>query len=330
MILAVDSGTTRTRAWVVSNGAVAHGASAVAGARDLARSRDRNWLLERVREVADAALSASQATWDDVDAVVAFGMITSEHGLEELPHLVAPVGAPELSAAMHERAGLHGLPAPLFLVPGVRNDGGTVDQADFMRGEETEVIGLLSLGRVAPPLLYVSIGSHPKLVRIDAAGRIAGSLTTLSGELIWALHRETILADLVDPERSIHDLEAVDYGARVAEAAGLGRALFSARLLNRVEGAPPEQCSAFVHGAIARSDLLALEAAPARERASVERIAVSGAGPLLDAYCHLLRRAPWVGELHVISEPLGPLGAALLYAARNGAGNDEQGRPLRA
>jgi 2-dehydro-3-deoxygalactonokinase len=328
VIVAIDSGTTRTRAWIVADGVVGECASTIAGARDLARTRDRSWLLGQVREVADQALAAAEATWQDVEAIVAFGMITSELGLVELPHLVAPAGASELVRAMLEPSDPTGLPARLFLVPGVRNPSDDVEHTDFMRGEETQVVGLLSLGQVEAPLLYISVGSHPKFVWVDDAGRIAWSLTTLSGELIWALHRETIIADLVDPAGALADLAAVEHGAAVVESAGLSRALFAARLLNRLGHAPPETCSAFVHGAIARADLRALEAAlPAG--AAPERIALGGHGALLEAYRHLIGRIG-LGAAQVVDGPLGALGARILYERRTALVTGEEGRKLRA
>jgi 2-dehydro-3-deoxygalactonokinase len=328
MILAVDSGTTRTRAWLVADGVVGEGVSTIAGARDLARTRDRAWLLRQVREVADRALASSDAEWNDVEAIIAFGMITSELGLVELPHLVAPAGADELVRAMLEPQNISELPARLFLVPGVRNGSDDIERADFMRGEETQAVGLLSLGLVKPPLLYVSVGSHPKFVWLDEAGRIAWSLTTLSGELVWALHRETILVDLVDPGRALTDLDAVDHGARIVESAGLSRALFAARLLNRIGQGSPETCSAFLHGAIARSDLRALEAVLPAD-AATERIVLSGNRPLLDAYRHLLGRAG-LGAAQVIDEPLGAIGARVLYERRRDLVSGDGGRKLHA
>jgi 2-dehydro-3-deoxygalactonokinase len=328
VIVAVDSGTTRTRAWVVTDGAVGKGASAIAGARDLARTRDRAWLLDQVREVSDQALATAEVAWTDVDAVVAFGMITSELGLVELPHLVVPVDVGELVRAILEWSETPMLPAPLLLVPGVRNASEDVERADFMRGEETQVVGLLAVGKVEPPLLYVSVGSHPKFVWIDADNRIAWSVTTLSGELLWALHRETILADLVDPERSLADLDAVERGARVAESAGLSRALFAARLLNRIGNASPDTCSAFIHGAIARADLGALESA-LPPGAGMGRIVLSGNGPLLDAYRHLLTRAN-IGSVETVEEPLGAIGARTLYERRAALFASDEGRKLRA
>jgi 2-dehydro-3-deoxygalactonokinase len=328
MILAVDSGTTRTRVWVLADGGVAAGASAVAGARDLARNRDKQWLLGRVRLVAEETLAAASLSWAEVEAVVGFGMITSELGLVELPHLIAPVGAAELAAAMYEPSGAAALPARLLLVPGVRNVSESIEHADFMRGEETEVVGLLTLDRIKPPLLYVSIGSHPKFVWVDAGGRIAWSLTTLSGELIWALQQETILAELIDPSAELVDFEAVDEGARVVETAGLSRALFVARVLSRTGGASRETCSAFVHGAVARADLRALEA-PLPVEAAPERIVLSGQGPLLDAYRHLLERSLG-SEPQVLDQPLGAIGAGVIYEFRAALDRSEEGRKLRA
>jgi 2-dehydro-3-deoxygalactonokinase len=328
VIVAVDSGTTRTRAWVVADEVVGGEASTIAGARDLARTRDRAWLRDQVRDVTDRALATADVAWSDVDAVVAFGMITSELGLVELPHLVAPVDVDGLVRAILESSEIPELPARLLLVPGVRNASQDVERADFMRGEETQVVGLLSLAKVEPPLLYVSVGSHPKFVWVDGDGRIAWSVTTLSGELLWALHRETILADLVNPEGRLADLDAVQQGARVAESAGLSRALFAARLLNRIGDGSPETCSAFVYGAIARVDLRALEVAlPAG--AGMERIVLSGRGPLLDAYRYLLTRAN-VGSIEAVEEPLAAIGARTLYERRAALFATEEGRKLRA
>jgi 2-keto-3-deoxy-galactonokinase len=153
-------------------------------------------------------------------------------------------------------------------------------------------------------------------------------VTTLSGELLWALHRETILADLVDPERRLADLDAVDHGARVAESAGLSRALFAARLLNRIGNASSDTCSAFVCGAIARADLGALEST-LPPGAGMGRIVLSGHGPLLDAYRHLLTRAN-VGSVETVEEPLGAIGARTLYERRAVLFASEEGRKLRA
>lgn len=318
VILAVDSGTTSTRAWVVDSGKVLATASTRAGAKDVATGQDRIELIGSVRWVCDRALGESGRSWSEVQAVVAFGMITSELGLEEVSHLEAPADRHALVDGM--RRVDEGLPAPMYLVPGVRSDGPDLAQTDFMRGEETEVMGLLSLASVEPPILYVSTGSHTKFVVVDAHGRIAWSMTTLSGELLWAVHRETILSELVDPMGELRDVEAAEEGARVAERAGLSRALFAARLLNRVRGAGPDTCSAFVHGALAGSDLRSLRAALAARSDPPSRVVVAGNSAMAQAYRHLLGKEDWVTALEESKQPLGALGAWTLFSEASGNG----------
>jgi 2-dehydro-3-deoxygalactonokinase len=319
MIVAVDSGTTSTRVWVLEHGEVKASSGSRAGARDVARTKDRSWLLNRVRGLADDALAAAGSTWEPVEAIVAFGMITSELGLEEVPHLEAPVSCRMLAQAMLERCYDDALPVPVHLVPGVRSGGEELELADFMRGEETEVAGLLALGEPDPPFLYISTGSHTKFVGVDREGRIDWSLTTLSGELLLALHRETILADLIDLEAPLADLVALEDGARFVERAGLTRALFAARLLNRVRGVSTASCSDFLHGAVAGADLLSLRRAAENRGSLPDRVAIGGRGSLKDAYRHLLERQPSVAELRGFDLPLGALGAWNLFTTEREA-----------
>jgi 2-dehydro-3-deoxygalactonokinase len=230
---------------------------------------------------------------------------------------------------MQERDWGDWLPAPVFLVPGVRNPEGPLQRADFMRGEETEAVGLLALGHVAPPLLYISTGSHTKFIEVDADGRIAWSVTTLGGELLWALHRETILADLVDPGGALADTIRVEEGADSALEVGLSRTLFAARLLHRVGDETPAACSAFIHGAVAMDDLIGLRRTVG-ERPLARRVAVAGKSALAEALRHLIRRDDWADELHVVDVPLGALGALALHRARNGGDAEEAERSVHA
>ena len=326
MIVVVDSGTTSTRVWVVEHGDLKASSSSRSGARDVVRTKDRGELLGRVRGLADDALAAAGSTWQAVEAIVAFGMITSELGLEEVPHLEAPVDRRMLAAALVERRYGDALPAPVYLIPGVRSDGEELDLADFMRGEETEVAGLLALGEPEPPFLYISTGSHTKFVGVDREARIDWSLTTLSGELLLALQRETILAELINLEAPPADLAALQEGAGFVERAGLSRALFGARLLNRVRGVSAAFCSDFLHGAIAGADLLSLRHAAETRGGLPDRVAIGGQGTLRAAYRHLLQQQGSVAELREVDVPLGALGAWNLFTTEREAAGAPEGR----
>jgi hypothetical protein len=81
-----------------------------------------------------------------------------------------------------------------------------------------------------------------------------------------------------------------------------------------------------VHGAVAQADLHALEAPLAGT--VPDRIVLTGRGPLLDAYRHLLKRSPG-REPQLFDQPLGAIGARFLYEARSALGAGE-GRTPRA
>lgn len=83
-------------------------------------------------------------------AGIAYGMITSDMGLLEIPHVSAPASAQDLKNAMREQVFPEIAPFPITFIPGVRNFAAPVDlenfgMMDMMRGEETEAIGLYDL-----------------------------------------------------------------------------------------------------------------------------------------------------------------------------------------
>jgi 2-dehydro-3-deoxygalactonokinase len=131
-----------------------------------------------------------------------------------------------------------------------------------MRGEETLCVGLLALGALNPPAVVLNLGSHWKAIRVDHAGRIAGSVTSLAGEMIQAVSEATILAGAVPPgraQRLDHDWAA--RGMAAARRAGLNRALFAVRLLQLAGETTAEQRQAFLVGAHVAVDADALCAA---------------------------------------------------------------------
>lgn len=315
-IVAIDTGTTSTKVWVVADGEIAAPVRAQVGARDVAGGKERDWLADQVRQVAEAALAQAGSGWPEVDALVGFGMLTSELGLEEVPHLRAPVGLEELAEGLRRTALADDLAVPLYLIPGVLCDAlpdavGT----DFMRGEETQVAGLLAAGIAEPPLLYVSPGSHTKFVAVGADGRIEWSFTTLSGELVWALSKETILAPLLDPGQPLTDLDAAERGARVARESGLSRALYGARLASRLQGMPDVSCTDFIRGAIAVTDVDGLQRLPHRP----SKVVLGAGSELGPFYRHFLAAQPSTAEVRDADESLGPLGAWMVYAKHSAA-----------
>lgn len=316
-LVALDSGTTSTRAWLVEDGRLVGGVHDHVGARDVAQGRSREWLAGQLSGLVQQVLEQHGLAPSQIEAVVGFGMVTSELGIEEVSHLTAPVDASQIALALAKDPGrtlgpppVDGRPVPFYLVPGVRCGGEEAGgRRDFMRGEETEVVGLLADGKRTLPLLFVSPGSHCKWINVDARGRITDSMTTLTGELFWALHKETILAEVVDPAREDIDLDHVLEGATAARKDGLSRALFLPRLRSRLDGLDAGRCSDIALGALVGSDVLSLTSTGTPPRTVV----IHGATGLARGYEVLLRREEWVEEVTRVDVPLGPLGAWDLF-----------------
>ncbi|MFG6271986.1 2-dehydro-3-deoxygalactonokinase [Megasphaera hexanoica] len=203
-IATIDGGTSNTRVFVWHDGIIAGQAKAAVGVRNTAMDGTNQRLQEAVRDtLAEAARMAGVAT-GDISIVLAAGMLTSNVGLCDIPHVTAPVSLEGLAQAMVVKE----LPAicqqPLWFVPGVRNcDPATLtpDQSidmDMMRGEEVEAAGLLAQAAPEGKAVFVLPGSHNKYVMIDEQQRIQGCLTTLYGELLHSLTFDTILADTLN------------------------------------------------------------------------------------------------------------------------------------
>lgn len=235
--IGIDLGTTTTRIWLIADGTPIHRLAATAGARDTARDGNNNFINSTLRDlIAQQQRKAAELGYEP-GFVVGAGMLTSELGLAEIPHISGPAGKDLLQKSIVARIFPEVTSLPVFLVPGVRTgargaqpwDSGTLD---IMRGEETLCIGLLETGILAPGATLLNLGSHWKAIAIDGEGRIEKSFTDLSGELMLAAQTHTVLASAVPDQRPTHfDLEWVLHGVRGEKQSGLSRALYSVRML---------------------------------------------------------------------------------------------------
>jgi 2-dehydro-3-deoxygalactonokinase len=259
-LICADVGTTNSRAWRLRGPEVVARAEHAIGARDVARAGSNDALRAALLELVGRVLRGEPDA-PRPSCIAAAGMLTSRHGLLELPYVEAPAGARELRAAVRriELPGFSGI--PWALVPGVRTAArpGALPGAlggDVMRGEETSCLGLLELGRMRPGDCLLNLGSHWKLVQTDADARIAWSFTSLAGELLHAVRRETVLAStLPDGSLAAVDAAALHEGAAELRRSGLPRALFGLRLLELLDARAPERQLSFALGALVASDL---------------------------------------------------------------------------
>ena len=273
-ILYVDGGTTRTRAWAAVGERVVASAEVPAGARDGAREGRTTGLAAAVRrlvlDVEDRCRAEAAPT--PVLAVAA-GMITSPQGLVDVPHVEAPADARDLGRAAPCRV-LPGIgPFRIVFVPGVRTGGAraptrdTIAECDVVRGEEALALGLVRRGHLAGGGVLLSLGSHWKAVLVDAAGRIAGSVSTLSGEIVESVRAHTILASSLPSEwPAVLPADWLAAGIDHGRRHGLPRAYYEVRLLDQRVASEPSDRLAFLVGATvaASEDTLLRPSAPRR------------------------------------------------------------------
>lgn len=265
-LLCVDMGTTRTRVWVYQKDHIwAHTAKDF-GVRDVARGTTREALSKQLSELITDTLDLARAAGlaDMPTSIAAAGMITSPLGLVNLPHISVPAGPSEIAEAIKSVRLNSGLSRPLYLVPGLvtgNGKGSTTEvlASDVMRGEEVLVIGMLMRGLLSPGGAVLNLGSHWKLIQTNMDGRITGSHTSLTGEMIHAVHTQTLLTSALPQERP-ENLNAgwLSIGAKEESRSGLSRALFCVRLLEQSGETTTQQRISFLYGAFIEAELRSL------------------------------------------------------------------------
>lgn len=255
-------GTTNTRAWLMCGERIIASSRRAIGVRDAARAGSSQPIRDTLHDLL-AELTHSQRNEGSCPptCVAAAGMIGSSLGIREIPHVSAPAGIEELTAAAQWLSYPEITALPILLVPGVRTGSSLantdqVREIDVMRGEETICAGLIAAGTINPPAVVIGLGSHWKTIELEQNGKIAKCTTSLSGELVHAVQLQTILSSSIstDPPQHLAP-EWLEAGMREQRRSGLGRALFCARLLDLEGQGTKQERLTFTIGAFIASDL---------------------------------------------------------------------------
>lgn len=296
--ITVDTGTTNTRVclWNSKRTLIAESKAEV-GVRVTAIEGHNGTLKQTVKSCMEQVLAKAGASFEDVNRVIASGMITSNVGLAEIPHVPAPAGPRELAAHAEEHLLEDVCPVPILFIPGVKNradaiDTGNFESMDIMRGEEVEAVAIMEHFEKGRPYLLVLPGSHTKFVSVDREGRITGCLTTITGELLSVITNDTLIADAVGhqfADEEHYDKEMVLTGYRTAASTGIGRACFSARILNLFAEPDKQKIANYVLGAVLQNDIDAVRNSSALTVDRETTVVVSGKNPLRRALMDLFQ-----------------------------------------
>ncbi len=266
----IDSGTTNSRVYILDEAhqVIAKGVKKV-GVRDTAIHGSNRILKEGLKEVFEQTVADAGLTMGDITFAITSGMITSEIGLLEIPHLWAPVSVKDLAENLVPIRDDDVFPVkvPLIFIRGIKNrypENATyrdIRKVDFMRGEEAQAVGLIAAYQdLTFPLTAMILSSHTKYISIDAERRIIGCLTTVSGQLYEAVRTGTSVGKSIVPPNGdkmeeYFDSEVIDSAYDSVINAGFVRTLLMPRFLEVLLKAPWYVRRLFIEAAIAAEDL---------------------------------------------------------------------------
>lgn len=244
--ITIDGGTTNTRISLVQDGSMTDTLKFGVGAR--AGMEEEGFLQATVKQGIQELLTKNGMESKDITRILASGMITSEFGLYQLDHATVPVGIAQLHQAMEEVMLEEISPIPFVFMRGVKTACNSLADADMMRGEETELMGILEEGDGEG--VYILPGSHSKIIRLDAEGKILEFSTMLTGEMAAALSQHTILKDAVSFDQSQIEKDYLLQGYTYGTQKGVNEALFKARVLKNILKGNSSQVYSFFLGVI--------------------------------------------------------------------------------
>jgi 2-dehydro-3-deoxygalactonokinase len=240
--VAVDWGTSNVRAWgMAADGRSSFATQSDKGMGKIARADYAAVLAELIGD------HAREGT-----PVIVCGMAGARQGWLEAPYLETPAN---LNTVARSSVQPEDTAFATRILPGVcqRSAGGE----DVMRGEETQLLGLLGLrpgfdGTVILP------GTHSKWVELEA-GRIVRFQTAMTGELYEVLSQHSVLrhsfaAGSIDgPE--IEDGIAAGMQAGVESPALATSLFFRTRAAALLSGKGADWCSGYLSGLLVGTEI---------------------------------------------------------------------------
>jgi len=243
--------------------------------------------------------------WDD-DRVVLCGMVGGRGGWREVPYVECPASTEALAAGMvrvdPDGPDLRG--RTVHIVPGAI-DRHSSPVADVMRGEETQVVGLMHARGLREGVICLP-GTHSKWVQVRE-GSIRSIRTAMTGEVYALLRRDSVLSRLMEPGDEAFDEPAFDAGLRRSrDPGGLLHHLFGVRTQGLLGTLSSAQSPSYLSGLLIGHELGALPTTPRHVHlVANERLAAS--------YARALRAAGIETEIH--AEQLAAIGMHALYRA---------------
>lgn len=292
----INCGTTTSRGYLVRDGKPSGYVSKVVGTKDSSLSGGNDILLAGLREIYDVLIDRNGLFERDIESVWISGMATSPFGITEIPHMTMPVNAQKMydeSVTFYEESYFD---RELRLLRGVKNvpDGTVVDLENIeyissIRGEEIDIVGLLSSNYTPEgPFVVVAPSSHTQFCYVKD-GALTDILSSFTGELRYALSRDTMLYGEQEHGDVAMTEQFVRKGCEYLRKYGFCRAVQIVHGANTFGILSKAERTQILNGIITGSvtDLLAQHIS--KKWTDVEEIVIFGGKPYIEAYQILLK-----------------------------------------
>ncbi|ASJ74322.1 2-dehydro-3-deoxygalactonokinase [Granulosicoccus antarcticus] len=265
--IGVDWGTSNLRVWVMnSDNHPLHALESSAGMGTLEPSQFEPTLLGLIEPYLDASR---------VLPVICCGMVGARQGWSDAGYLTTPVD--QQSRAQAHFTQTNDKRISVHILPGVKQ----LSPADVMRGEETQIAGLLLQtptfsGTVCLP------GTHTKWVSIENS-TINSFQTCMSGELFALLSKQSVLRHSVQSENWSDEAFDQAVASVIEKPETLASALFSLRAESLVNAVPDEVLRSRLSGL-----LIGAELASCRSLWSDKKVMIVGDAKLAGLYAQAM------------------------------------------
>lgn len=296
-IIGINWGSSNFRAFQIgADGAVIDSVEQARGIAGL----DRAQMSALVAEVA--------ARWPDTERIYASGMIGSNIGWSDAGYVDCPATLESLAGRLHV---VDIGAVPVSIVPGLACRRGPEGVPDIMRGEETELLGLIA-SRTVPDSGVVALpGTHSKWVRLEA-GAVVEFLTAMSGEIYDRLTGAGLLASIVDGPATAGPAFDEGLHSGYTSGTGLGTLLFGARARVIRGDLAKRDGASYLRGLLIGAEL----ADVGKQWTSALKMAIPlvGAAPVCVLYAHALQVLGGQG-IQIQSRDASTRGFSALHAA---------------
>lgn len=249
-----DSGTSNTRAYLLDDAfQIQYVAKKAVGSKDSAIAGSNRVLIEGLYALYCDVLAANGLADSDITTLYASGMVTSPYGLKEVPHLILPLSVQDFADSLYcfrEESCFH---QEIYLLPGLKTLNEDFSFVNNMRGEEIEIIGALDELKnqhIAPrDVALIMPGSHTHVTYIQGED-LTGIISNFTGELFYALQKDTILSPVLSPENKALVPEMVRKGVENLEKFGFNRSIYICHAMRIFEEGTAQERFSYGEGVV--------------------------------------------------------------------------------